>query len=705
MTGYRRIGACDEPVVLDGERLSVEEVVEVARHRRRVVLAPEARHRIACCRAMVEVLLDTREKVYGLTTGFGRLRDVAIDIDDVARLQTNLIRSHASGVGDPFPEDVVRAALLLRANTLCRGNSGVRLDTVLQLLAMLNDDVYPFVPRQGSVGASGDLAPLSHLVLVLMGDPGGRYYPRSRRADPTAVVRDPAADEFVALPETGFEAVAAVEGWTFHPVRLEAKEGLALNNGTQVMTGLACLTLYDGFELLRLSELSAAMSHEAHRGVLGAYDPRLHEARPQSHQPDVAARVRGYFEGSEILALFLNTAHLQRAHLALEDASAHLDELEAELRREGVTASDPVREIRGAVAGLVREVEAVVPVQPDGTPDPSAVAAWGRVTQRGQIREFRERLAPLRRLARTLIEKIQHPWFPVRPPTHKAESALVAALDQITRAVPDSPLVQDDYSFRCFPQVQATAERALWHVHEVVQREVNSATDNPLLFPPEPPGGFAAHTPEAYRAWLASSDDTLEACREGVVGGGNFHGEPVAVAMDYLAIALAEVGSIAERRVAHLVDDHHSRGLPPFLIRGSGLNSGFMIPQYTAAALVSENKVLAHPASVDSIPTCANTEDHVSMGTIAARKAADVVANVAHVVAIELLAAWQGLSFRKPLRPGHVLRQAVTAIREAGIEPYTDDRVMAPDLARMRQIMRGDALLDLVVPRVDATKM
>jgi len=697
MTGYRRVGANPEPVVLDGEHLSVEEVVEVARHRRRVTVAPEALHRIACCRAMVEVLLDTREKVYGLTTGFGRLRDVAIDIEDVARLQTNLIRSHASGVGEPFPEDVVRAALLLRANTLCRGNSGVRESTVLQLVAMLNDDVYPFVPRQGSVGASGDLAPLSHLVLVLMGDAGGRYYPRARRADPAAIVRDPSADAFVSLPAEGFEAVAATEGWSFRPVRLEAKEGLALNNGTQVMTAIGCLTLYDGFVLLRLSELSAAMSHEAHRGVLGAYDPRLHAARPQSHQEAVAARVKGYFAGSEILALFLNTAHLQRAHLALEDASAHLDELEAELRREGIASSDPVREIRAAVAELVREVEHVVPVEADGTPNPAAVADWAKQSQREQIRIFRERLAPLRRRARTLIEKIQHPWFPVRPPTHKAESALVGALDQITRAVPDSPIVQDDYSFRCFPQVQATAERTLWHVHEVVRREVNSATDNPLLFPPEPPGGLAAHTPEAYRAWLASSDEILEACREGVVGGGNFHGEPVACAMDYLAIGLAEVGSISERRVAHLVDDNHSRGLPPFLIRGSGLNSGFMIPQYAAAALVSENKVLAHPASVDSIPTCANTEDHVSMGTIAARKAADIVANVAHVVAIELLAAWQGLTFRRPLRPGTALRQACHVISSAGIEPYTDDRVMAPDLVRMRQVMESSGLLDLVV--------
>jgi histidine ammonia-lyase len=310
---------------------------------------------------------------------------------------------------------------------------------------------------------------------------------------------------------------------------------------------------------------------------------------------------------------------------------------------------------------------------------------------------FRERLAPLRRLARTLIEKIQHPWFPVRPPTNKAESTLVSALDQITKAVPDSPIVQDDYSFRCFPQVQATAERTLWHVHEVVLREVNAATDNPLLFPPEPPGGLAAHSPEAYRAWLASSEENLEACREGVVGGGNFHGEPVACAMDFLAIGLAEVGSISERRVAHLVDDNHSRGLPPFLIRSSGLNSGFMIPQYTAAALVSENKVLAHPASVDSIPTCANTEDHVSMGTIAARKAADIVANVALVVAIELLAAWQGLTFRLPLRPGTALRQASEVIHAAGIEFYTDDRVMAPDLARMRQVMDSPALLDLVL--------
>ena len=706
-TSYRRLDHEAGPLLIDGHDLRVEEVVEVARSRRRVGIAEDAERRIGRCRVMIDVLLGQREKVYGLTTGFGKLRDIAIDPADVERLQANLIRSHAAGVGDPFPEDVVRAALLLRANTLCRGNSGVRLETVRALLQMLNDDVYAYVPCQGSVGASGDLAPLSHLVLVLMGDPGGRFYPRARRpqgfgaegSDPReTLIREPATSDFEPLPELdGFADLAAREGWTYRPVRLAAKEGLALNNGTQFMTAIGCLTLYDAAELLRLSELAAAMSHEAHRGVLGAYDEKLHLVRPQSFQLETAASVRRYFQDSEILAIHLNTAHLQRASIALEDAAFHLDELCQELEAEGLHAPATVHGATAGVRDLIQRASRVLPARASGEPAASRLKAWAALPQREQIPIFAERLAPLRRHARGLIETVQLANFPRRPATNKVESALVHALDQLNQAVPDAPLVQDDYSFRCYPQVLGTAYRALWHVHEIVETEVNSVTDNPLLFPPEPPQGASGMSADEYRAWLQGDDSAREACRDGVIGGGNFHGEPVAVAMDYLAIAMAEVGNIAERRVAHLVDDNHSRGLPAFLIADSGLNSGFMIPQYTAAALVSENKCKAHPASVDSIPTSANTEDHVSMGTIAARKTAEIVVNVASIVAIELLAAYQGLTFRAPLEPGVPIRSVVVAIQGAGIHPYTEDRVMYPDLHAMKALMTSDPFLDLLI--------
>jgi histidine ammonia-lyase len=269
--------------------------------------------------------------------------------------------------------------------------------------------------------------------------------------------------------------------------------------------------------------------------------------------------------------------------------------------------------------------------------------------------------------------------------------------------------VQDDYSFRCFPQVAACTWRALEHVHEIVLVEVNSATDNPLLFPPRPPGCSEADwdtmTPEAYRRWLeAEPAARIDDCRDGVIGGGNFHGEPVAIAMDYYTIAMAELASISERRIAHLVDANHSRGLPPFLVDDSGLNSGFMIPQYTAASLVSENKVLAHPASVDSIPTCANSEDHVSMGTIAARKAAEVTENVRKVVGIELLAARMALRFRRPLRPGTPARMAVEWLTERGIKPFSDETTMHPMLTRARDVLDDPDLPNLLVRLAEAAE-
>ena len=686
------------PLELDGEHLTIQDVIDVARHRRRVTLSARASRRIRVCRAMVDVLLERGEKVYGLTTGFGKLRDVVIPADKVSALQINLIRSHAAGVGRPLDEDVVRAATLLRANTLCRGNSGIRLDTVRQLVQMLNDDVYPYVPAQGSVGASGDLSPLSHLALVLIGDPGGRYYPREGRATPEAVVREAPPEAFLALPERAdFDALARREGWRFAPVDLAAKEGLALNNGTQIMTAVASLAVYDAWFVLSFSELSAAMSLEAQRGVLGAYDPRIHAVRPQRHQDRAAAKVSGYLEGSEILAVHLNTAHLERARRFLDEARTHLDQLVMALHQEGKVRPAVVIQTERDIATLERHLAQALPTDEGGHLRGDALARWRELPQREQLVVFDRQLMPLRAHARAILGTLQLPTFPEGEASSRIESALVGALDQIKRAVPDSPIVQDDYSFRCFPQVLGTAYRAFEHVAQVVEVELNSATDNPLLFPPEHPEGNDAVTPEEYEAWLLRSPEVRARCADSVLGGGNFHGEPIAVAMDYLAIAVAEVGNITERRIAHLVDDNHSRGLPPFLIRSSGLNSGFMIPQYTAAALVSENKTRCHPASVDSIPTCANTEDHVSMGTIAARKAAEVIRDTGVVVSIELLTAFQGLQFRAPLRPGLPIRRALEAFEAAGITPFEDDGVMYHAMERTRALMDGDALRDCLL--------
>jgi histidine ammonia-lyase len=663
-------------VVLNGHDLTVEEVVAVARRRAPVTLAEGARRRVRCCRRMVDVLLQRGEKVYGLTTGFGKLRDVSIAPKDVERLQVNLIRSHAVGVGAPFDEDVVRAAMLLRANTLARGNSGIRLETLEALVALINDGVYPYVPQQGSVGCSGDLAPLSHLALVVMGDPGGRVMPRARRPDAATSgatpVRAARTDEFVACDKVSWADASLSPAPTFRPVTLGAKEGLALNNGTQFMTAIACLAVHDAEVGMGWAELAVAMSLEAQRGVRNAFRPELHRARDLEHQAATAARIIAHTEGSEILDVMLNTASLRRVRTALAEVRDHLAPFESTERLE---------EVRRRIGALEVEVRRLVP---ERGPTPDAIAALRGAPARTQIDAYQELLAPIRRRATDLLQLLDQPDVPSPP---LARDALVRVLADLSHANPPAPPVQDDYSVRCAPQVLACAHRALAHVRSVVCVEINAATDNPLLFPPEPPGGFDQADDAAYARWLADPDRAASLA-DLVIGGGNFHGEPIAKVMDYFAIAMHEVASIAERRVAHLVDAALSNGLPPFLMESSGLNSGFMLPQYTAAALVSENKVLCHPASVDSIPTCAGSEDHVSMGTIAARKAAAVLDNVMHVIAIEVLSAAQALSFRAPLRPGRGVTAAVQHLERHGIVMREDDGVLFPDMHAVRELVR-----------------
>ncbi len=663
-------------VVLSGTDLSIAEVVAVARLRRPVSIDAAARHRVRCCRRMVDELVRRRDKVYGLTTGFGKLRDVSIAAKDLQRLQINLIRSHACGVGEPFDEDVVRAAMLLRANTLCRGNSGIRLETLDALVAMLNEGIYPYVPQQGSLGASGDLAPLSHLTLVLMGDPGGRYLPRHLRPR-EGVARRARAAEFVGCGAGFWEDAALAPEPGFRPVTLEAKEGLALNNGTQFIAAIGCLLAHDAALGLRWAELATAMSLEAQRGVRYAFRPELHRVRPLRHQPETAARIVAHTRGSEVLDVLVNTAQLRLARHHLQVTR----ELLATAGEDAVPGeADRADEAEARISALEAELGRYVPTDPLAEA-PAALLAPRELRPREQIEAFEQLFAPLRREATGLLTLLDQPSFPTSP---LAREAAVRFLDALAAAVPPAPPVQDDYSFRCSPQVLACAHRALEHAVEVLSVEINSATDNPLLFPPEPPGGLAAADEEEYARWLQA----YEGLEERVLGGGNFHGEPLGVVLDYLTIALAEVASIAERRVAHLVDAALSNGLPPFLMESSGLNSGFMIPQYTAAALVSENKILSHPATVDSIPTSAGSEDHVSMALTAARKARDVLENALNVVAIEVLTAFQALSFRAPLRPGVGVAAACAHLRAQGLRPYADDRVMYPDMQRVRELLR-----------------
>jgi histidine ammonia-lyase len=500
-----------DPVVVDGRGLTLEDLERVARGPVPVALADAARERMAASRSVVERALAEDAVVYGVTTGFGRLSDQRIGPDEISALQINLLRSHAVGVGDPLPEDATRAMLLLRANTLAAGFSGVRSVLCERLLELLNAGVRPRVPVQGSVGASGDLAPLAHLGLVLIGEgeawDGGGWRPARE-----------------VLEAAGIE-----------PLELEAKEGLALVNGTQLMTAVGILALLGAERLVETAEVAGALSLEAMRGTRAALHPAIHAARPHPGQVASAARLR---------SLLGPTSAIGESH-----------------------------------------------------------ADCGRV--------------------------------------------------------------QDPYSIRCMPQVHGAVRDALGHVRGVLEVEANAATDNPLVFAGE---GL-------------------------VVTGGNFHGAPVAAAADFLAIALTDLASISERRVEVLMDPGFS-GLPAFLAESPGLQSGFMMHQVTAAALVSECKTLSHPASVDTIPTSANKEDHVSMGAWAARKAALVLENAERVIAIELLAASQGIDWLRPLETSPALERAHASVR-AVAAPYADDRPGAGDIEAAAELVRSGALAGL----------
>ncbi len=502
-------------LTLTGDHLALEDVVAVARRRFHVALSSEAAGRIEAARAVVERAVAEDRVVYGVTTGFGKFADVAIPHEKLGQLQLNLVRSHAAGVGDPLPVETVRALMLLRANCLAKGFSGVRLETLEKLLALLNADVLPVVPSQGSVGASGDLAPLAHLALALVGE--GEAVFRGRRL--------PAAE---ALQEAGLA-----------PATLAAKEGLALINGTQLTTAVGALALARLLALLPAADLVAGMTTDALKGTDAAFDPRIHAARPHPGQAASAANLRYLLNGS-------------------------------------------------------------------------------------QIRE-----------------------------SHR-----------------DCHAVQDAYALRCAPQVHGAVRDAAAHARRVVEIEMNAATDNPMVFAGAEPG------------------------RGELVSGGNFHAAPVALVFDHLAAAAADLASISERRTERLVNPALSADLPAFLVREGGLNSGLMMVHVTAAALVSECKANAFPASVDSIPTSAGKEDHVSMGPLAARKLERNVGMLETVLAIELLAAAQALDLRRPLASSPVLEEAHHRLRES-VPFWEADRPAAPAIEGARAVLLG-GLSDLL---------
>jgi histidine ammonia-lyase len=501
----------DFAIAIDGNSLSLDDLVRVAAKCEPVELSAEARERVLACRRAVDDKLQTDAAIYGITTGFGKLSDVRIEHDKLEELQVNLVRSHAAGVGVSLADSEVRAALLVRANSLAKGFSGVRLETLQMLIELLNRGVHPVVPSRGSVGASGDLAPSAHMVLPCIGE-GEACFQGERL---------PGAE---ALRRAGLA-----------PLRLQPKEGLSLLNGTQFMVAVGGLALAAARNLMETADVAGALTLDVLLGTPVAFDPRIQSVRPHPGQARSAANVARLLQGSEIVA------------------------------------------------------------------------------------------------------------------SHKACGR-----------------VQDAYSLRCIPQVHGAVRDALDHVCGVLVREMNSATDNPLVFPAD---------------------------RE-ILSGGNFHGAPVGYALDYAGLVLADLAAMSERRLERLVNPDLS-GLPAFLIARPGLSSGYMMMQVMVASLVSENKILSHPASVDTIPTSANKEDHVSMGMTAALKLKAIIENLETALAAELLAACQAVEFRQPLRPGQGTRKAYAAVRDV-VPPLEQDREISPDVHAVRELVRQGTFSALV---------
>jgi len=499
-----------EKIIIDGNSLRIEDVVNVCRNNYEVQLSDKAIDNVIKSREIVDQYVNDEKVVYGITTGFGKFSDVVISKDEAKILQRNLIISHACGVGEPLDEEIVRGIMLLRANALAKGYSGIRLETLNTLIEMINKKVHPVIPEKGSLGSSGDLAPLSHMVLVMLGE-GEAFYKGQRMPGKKAM-------ELAGIPT----------------IELTSKEGLALINGTQVMTAIGALAVYDAMNLSKMSDVVAGLTIEALNGITTAFEEDVHNVRPHEGQINTAKNLLRILQESNM------------------------------------------------------------------------------TTEQGEIR------------------------------------------------------VQDAYTLRCIPQIHGASKDAIKYVKEKVEIEINSATDNPLIFRD----------------------------KGKVISGGNFHGQPMALSFDFLGIALSEIANVSERRLERLVNPALS-GLPAFLIEKGGLNSGFMIVQYSAASLVSENKVLAHPASVDSIPSSANQEDHVSMGTIAARKARTILDNARKVLAMELLAACQAIDLRGNKGLGRGTKIAYDIVREQ-VSKLDDDRIMYEEINKCESLLKSNVILEKV---------
>ncbi len=668
------ISLSKKAININGNDLNISQVVAIARYGAKITLDKNAINKIQRCRDVVDIVVEKDMVVYGISTGFGALRDHIIPHTQTVLLQKNLIRSHACGVGTPLSPEIARAAILLRANTLAKGNSGIRVIVVKQLLEMLEKGICPWIPSQGSVGASGDLCPLSHIALVLMGDPAGKFIywkPSDKKQNINNLFNQ--ENLISSTPEN-------LKKYGFSPIELSYKEGLALNNGTQIMSAIACITLYDSYWTLHSAELATCLSFEGIQGVGTALDSRIHHVRPLSEQPEVSQRLRHYLKNSTILSTPINGAVLYQIYKKIQNIILEFNAKSSIKDKNNKKYAPIYKIIINSLKEMASAIDEIV-VAEKKIAEKEANLPWQISYNTKSLERAKEKIKSLKEnILNLLNNKIQGTNIELKLDNFFEISRIISQIiDDLDNVVPSNCPTQDDYSFRCTPQVLSCAWRAWKHAAEVLTTEINSATDNPLIFPPEIPARAKKTT--SYKNWLKKN---YEICRKAVISGGNFHGEPVGMVMDYLAIALAEVGSISERRTAHLVDKNHNHGLPAFLIEDAGVNSGFMIPQYTAAALVSENKILAHPATVDSIPTSANTEDHVSMATIASRKCQQTLENLVNIIAIEILTANQAVYLRKfptsytTKKIQKFLTTCKSELVPQGIHFYTEDQTWYP---------------------------
>jgi histidine ammonia-lyase len=514
-------------LIVDGESLTLENIETFLKENQKIELSALSKEHVNRSRALIDKWVESGEVIYGVTTGFGEFANVSISKEDIRQLQENLILSHAVGCGENLPPEIVKIMMLLRVNALARGYSGIRLSTLELLIGMINNNIIPVVPSQGSVGSSGDLVPLAHLVTAMIGKGFVQIFDKE--------IDNKYTDEKI-IPSS-----EALMRFGFKPAVLEAKEGLALINGTQMMTAFAVLISIRARKLNKIADISASLTHEALRATDKAFDPKLHKLRPFPGQIATAENVLRMIAESEV----------RKSHIL------------------------------------------------------------------------------------------------------------------------NDPRVQDAYSIRCVPQIHGASRDTITYVVSRVEIEINSVNDNPIIFP--------------------ETEEHIE--------GGNFHGQSMALAMDFMGIALSELANVSERRIERMVNGALSHGLPRFLTKQGGLNSGLMIAQYTAASLVSENKVLSHPASVDSIPTSANQEDHNSMGSIAARKCYQIMQNLENVLSIELMTAAQGLEFLKPLKWGVGTTAAYNEIRKV-VPPLENDRLLYDDVKKINRLVKEDTILNSVEEKV-----